>query len=85
MPPLIVGCSNLRRFWSVKPGVTRSLYRAVDKIGEVINYYLSLTRDEVAAKTFLNKALAQNGLPDKIVIDGSKSNYATLDALNVQL
>ncbi|WP_045422450.1 IS6 family transposase [Vibrio jasicida] len=60
-------------------------YRAVDKCGDVIDYFLSPTRDEAAAKAFLNKALAQNGLPDKVVIDGSKSNYATLDALNVQL
>ena len=33
----------------------------------------------------LNKALAQNGLPEKVVIDGSKSNSAALEALNVQV
>ncbi|WP_256896580.1 IS6 family transposase [Vibrio alginolyticus] len=60
-------------------------YRAVDKFGHVVDYYLSPNRDEAAAKAFLNKALAQNGLPEKVVIDGSKSNYAALDALNVQL
>ena len=60
-------------------------YRAVDKFGDVVDYYLSPNRDEAAAKAFLNKALAQNGLPEKVVIDGSKSNYAALDALNVQL
>ncbi|OOQ68204.1 IS6 family transposase [Vibrio parahaemolyticus] len=60
-------------------------YRAVDKFGDVIDYFLSPTRDEAAAKAFLNKAIAQHGLPEKVVIDGSKSNYAALDALNMQL
>ena len=60
-------------------------YRAVDKFGEVIDYCLSPSRDEAAAKAFLNKAIAQHGLPEKVVIDGSKSNYAALDAINVQL
>uniref|UniRef100_UPI000D0A928C IS6 family transposase n=1 Tax=Vibrio splendidus TaxID=29497 RepID=UPI000D0A928C len=60
-------------------------YRAVDKFGNVVDYYLSPNRDESAAKAFLNKAIAQNGLPEKVVIDGSKSNYAALDSMNVQL
>ncbi len=55
-------------------------YRAVDKCG------MSLIISSVPiAKAFLNKALAQNGLSEKVVIDGSKSNYAALDTLNVQL
>ena len=45
-------------------------YRAVDQFGHVMDYYLSPNRDEAAAKAFLNKALAQNGLPEKVVIDG---------------
>ena len=60
-------------------------YRAVDKFGNVIDYYLSSKRDESAAKAFLNKAISQNGLPSKVVIDGSKSNYAAIDSMNVQL
>ena len=60
-------------------------YRAVDKFGNVIDYYLSSNRDEAAAKAFLNKAIAQHGLPSKVVIDGSKSNYAAIDAVNIQL
>ena len=34
---------------------------------------------------YLNKAISQNGLPSKVVIDGSKSNYAAIDSMNVQL
>ena len=60
-------------------------YRAVDKFGNVIDYYLSSNRDEAAAKAFMNKAIAQHGLPEKVVIDGSKSNYAAIDAMNIQL
>ncbi|WP_171387735.1 IS6 family transposase [Vibrio cyclitrophicus] len=60
-------------------------YRAVDKFGSMIDYYLSPNRDEAAAKAFLNKAILQNGLPSKVVIDGSQSNYATIDLMNVQL
>jgi transposase-like protein len=51
----------------------------------VNDYYLSPNRDEAAAKAFLNKAITQNGLPSKVVIDGSKSNYAAIDSMNVQL
>nr|AKN37485.1 Mobile element protein [Vibrio splendidus] len=51
----------------------------------MIDYYLSPNRNEPAAKAFLNKAIAQNGLPRKVVIDGSKSNYAAIDSMNVQL
>ena len=60
-------------------------YRAVDKFGNVIDYFLSPKRDEAAAKAFLNKAISQNGLPSKVVIDGSKSNYAAIDPMNAQL
>ena len=60
-------------------------YRAVDKFGNVVDYYLSQNRDEAAAKAFLNKTIAQNGLPSKVVIDGSKSNCAALDSMNIQL
>ena len=36
------------------------LYRAVDKLGNTIDFYLSSTRNTAAAKRFLGKAL--NGL-----------------------
>ena len=60
-------------------------YRAVDKFGGVIDYYLTPKRDEAAAKAFLNKAICQNGLPEKVVIDGSKIHHAAIDVMNVQL
>ena len=60
-------------------------YRAVDKFGDIIDYYLNPKRDEAAAKGFLNKAMSQSGIPSKVVLDGSKSNYAAIDSMNVLL
>ncbi|WP_234498093.1 hypothetical protein [Vibrio maritimus] len=39
----------------------------------------------LTAKAFLNKAIAQHSLPEKVVISGSKHNYVALDAMHVQL
>ena len=44
-------------------------YRAVDKHGVVIDYYLSPSRDETTTKVYINKAIALNGLPEKVVAD----------------
>ena len=59
-------------------------YRAVDENGDFIDYYLSEHRDEKSAHAFLSKAIAQNGSPDKIVIEGSASNHAAIDNMTVQ-
>jgi transposase-like protein len=59
-------------------------YRAVDKHGAIVDFYLSETPDELAASVFFNKALDSSGLPSKIVIDKSGASIATLDTLNVQ-
>ena len=60
-------------------------YRAVDKYGAIIDFYLSETRDEPAARTFFNKAINQYGLPEKVVIDQSGANAAALDTINIRL
>jgi putative transposase len=60
-------------------------YRAVDKHGAIVDFYLSETRDEPAARAFYDKALNSSGLPSKVVIDKSGVNIASLDTLNVQL
>ena len=60
-------------------------YRAVDKYGAIIDFYLSETRDELAARAFLNKAINQHGLPEKVVIDKSCANAAALDTTNIHL
>lgn len=60
-------------------------YRAVDKYGAIIDFYLSETRDEPAARAFFNKAINQHGLPGKVVIDQSGANAAALDTINIRL
>ncbi|AQS36882.1 transposase [Shewanella psychrophila] len=60
-------------------------YRAVDKYGAIIDFYLSETRDEPAARAFFNKAINQHGLPEKVVIDKSGANAAALDTINIRL
>ncbi|MGR3969684.1 IS6 family transposase [Shewanella sp. 1180_01] len=60
-------------------------YRAVDKFGAVIDFYLSETRDEPAAREFFNKAINQHGVPEKVVIDKSGANAAALDTINIRL
>ncbi len=60
-------------------------YRAVDKHGDIIDFYLSERRDEPAAQAFFEKAIGSSELPDKVVIDQSGSNIAALDTINVRL
>jgi putative transposase len=52
------------------------LHRAVDKIGQTIDFLLTKERDERAAKRFLSKAIRRHGVPEKITIDGSAANRA---------
>lgn len=60
-------------------------YRAVDKFGAVIDFYLRETSDEPAARAFFNKAINQHGLPEKVVIDKRGANTAALDTVNIRL
>jgi transposase-like protein len=46
---------------------------------------LSETPDDLAASTFLNKALNSRDLSSKVVIDKSGANITPLDTLYVQL
>ena len=81
-----VGCSWRMDETYVKiKGLWNYLYRAVDKEGKTVDFYLSKTRDKSAAEAFFRKALGDNMLPEKVVIDKSGSNKAALDSLNLQL
>src|SRR5712671_4279815 len=59
-----------------------SLYRAVDKTGQTIDFLLTEQRDEQAAKRFLTKAIRRHGVPEKITIDGSAANEAAIKSYN---
>ncbi len=50
------------------------LYRAIDSVGDTVEFWFSEHRDLPAAKRFLRKALQRHGRPERIVIDGSQTN-----------
>src|SRR5919197_716902 len=59
-----------------------SLYRAVDKHGQTIDFLLTEHRDEVAALGLLKKAIRRHGVPETITIDGSDANEAAIKSYN---
>ena len=63
-------------------GQWRSLYGAVDTMGQTIDFLLTEERDEQAAKRFLTKAIRRHGVPEKITIDGSAANEAAIKSDN---
>lgn len=50
-------------------GEMHYLWRAVDHEGEVLESYVTKTRDKTAALKFLRKALKRHGRPDELVTD----------------
>ena len=60
-------------------------YRAVDKNGNTIDFYLSKNRDKKSAKAFFDKAIGYNGRPEKVTIDKSGANFASLKNINNNL
>jgi putative transposase len=61
------------------------LYRAVDSLGNTIEFLLRKYRDAAAAKAFFRKAFKHNGCPEKVTIDKSGSNIAALSSANKAL
>ncbi|MEP7364859.1 MAG: IS6 family transposase [Acidobacteriota bacterium] len=51
------------------------LYRAVDKAGKTVDFYLSRHRDVNAAKAFLRKARKGQRVPTKITLDAYASSH----------
>lgn len=62
-------------------GVKHYFWRAVDHEGEVLESYVTKTRDSKAALKFLRKSLRRNGQPEAIVTDGLASYGAPLKDL----
>jgi putative transposase len=63
-------------------GEWRYLYRAVDKDGKTIDFLLRAHRDKTAARSYFEKSIAQNGVPETVTIDKSGANLAALEAIN---
>jgi transposase-like protein len=51
------------------------LYRAVDKSGKTVDFYLSRRRDVNAAKAFLRKAMKGQRIPTKITLDAYAASH----------
>ena len=62
-------------------GETHYLWRAVDHEGEVLESYVTRTRDKAAALRFMKKALKRHGSPDTITTDGLRSYKAAMNEL----
>jgi putative transposase len=62
-------------------GDTHYLWRAVDHEGEVLESYVTRTRDKKAALAFIKKMLKRHGKVDAITTDGLRSYGAALDEL----
>ena len=57
------------------------LWRSVDQEGEILESYITRTRDKQAALAFMKKALKRHGLPEKITTDGLRSYRAAMNEL----
>ena len=59
------------------------LYRAVDKEGRTVDFFLSRNRDVNAAKAFLRQAMMRQRVPAKITLDAyAASHRAVADLKN---
>ena len=59
------------------------LYRAVDKAGKTVDFYLSQKRDVNAAKAFLHKAVKFQRIPTKITLDAYAASHRAVADLKV--
>ena len=59
-------------------GRWKYLYRAVDRDGHTADFLLTASRDEAAARRFLERAIDLHGVPEKITIDKSGANTAII-------
>jgi putative transposase len=62
-------------------GEMHYLWRAVDHEGEVLESFVTKTRDKKAALKFLTKAMRKHGRPEAIVTDRLRSYGAALKEL----
>jgi putative transposase len=59
----------------------RYLWRAVDHEGEILESFVTKTRDKAAALSFMKKALKRHGSPEAITTDGLRSYSAAMTEL----
>ena len=62
-------------------GQWKYLYRAVDRMGQTVDFLLTARRDEAAARRFFERAINLHDVPEKITIDKSGANTAAVRGL----
>jgi putative transposase len=62
-------------------GETHYLWRAVDHEGEILESFVTKTRDKAAALAFMKKTLKRHGSPEAITTDGLRSYKAAMTEL----
>jgi putative transposase len=65
-------------------GELHYLWRAVDHEGDVLECFVTKTRDKAAALKFINKAMKRHGKPEAIVTDGLRSYSAAIKEIGNQ-
>ena len=62
-------------------GRWKYLYRAVDKLGQTVDFPLTAHRDVAAARRFFERAIGLHDVPASITIDKSGANTAAVRGL----
>jgi transposase-like protein len=65
-------------------GQWKSLYRAVEKQGNTVDFLSRAHRDKAAGRRYFDRAIDQNGGPETITVDKSGANLAALEGLNAE-
>ena len=65
-------------------GWWKYLYRAVDKVGNTVDFLLRAHRDKAAARHYFEKAVNRNGAREIVTMDKSGANLAALQAINAE-
>ena len=62
-------------------GQWKYLYRAVDRLGQTVDFLLTARRDVAAARRFFERAIDRHDVPEKVTIDKSGANTAAVRGL----
>jgi len=62
-------------------GQWKYLYRAVDRLGQTVDFLLTARRDLAAARRFFERAIERHDVPEKVTIDKSGANMAAVHSL----
>ena len=62
-------------------GQWKYLYRAVDKLGQTVDFLLTAHRDAAAARRFFERAIDLHDVPASVTLDKSGANTAAVRGL----